>query len=304
MSGTISFPANPTVGQLYTFNNTTWVWNGTVWTNANTGTNFLPLSGGTINPGPLNLHANASSPMSVPTYQQVSGLIPQNYVDNSGFTWNQRGYASGTALTAGSYGFDRWKAGSSGCTLSFTASQPSTIVTISAGSVQQVVDTPLMTVPYVLSWTGTATGRIATASGGGTYAASPVAFTPSSNTIGYIEFTGGTLGQVQLQLGTVATPWQPLPIQTELMRCLRYYQTALLLFAGYTLQNGQPSTMSALLAPMRTTPTVNIGGASASNLNTGWYVAASAVAYWTTGFVGSSSNMFSSQGNVFFSADL
>lgn len=48
MSGTISFPANPTVGQLYTFNNTTWVWNGTVWANANSGTNFMPVTGGTF----------------------------------------------------------------------------------------------------------------------------------------------------------------------------------------------------------------------------------------------------------------
>jgi hypothetical protein len=34
----IVFPTNPTVGQLFTANNTTWQWNGTAWVNANTGT--------------------------------------------------------------------------------------------------------------------------------------------------------------------------------------------------------------------------------------------------------------------------
>ena len=120
MSGTIAFPPNPTIGQLYTFNNTTWVWNGTVWANANTGTNFLPLAGGTMT-GPIALNGGGS-------------YITENYVDNSGFTINQRNYASGTALAAGVYGLDRWRGGpASGGTLTFTANAASTIVTISAG---------------------------------------------------------------------------------------------------------------------------------------------------------------------------
>jgi hypothetical protein len=58
-SGTISFPANPTVGQTYTFNNTTWVWNGTVWTVApGAASGFLPLSGGQMT-GPLTLAAGS-----------------------------------------------------------------------------------------------------------------------------------------------------------------------------------------------------------------------------------------------------
>jgi len=58
MSGNppIVFPANPTVGQLFTANNTTWVWNGTAWVNANTSTNFLPLTGGSLAaPGNLSV---------------------------------------------------------------------------------------------------------------------------------------------------------------------------------------------------------------------------------------------------------
>lgn len=56
MSGTIAFPPNPTDGQLYTFNNTTWMWSASrgAWVNANTGAVFVPLSGGTMT-GPLAL---------------------------------------------------------------------------------------------------------------------------------------------------------------------------------------------------------------------------------------------------------
>src|SRR5215471_2986920 len=72
MSGTITFPPNPTDGQLYTSGGVTWQWhaNPGVWVNANTGTNFLALSGGTMT-GPITLPGNAASALQAVPLQQV-----------------------------------------------------------------------------------------------------------------------------------------------------------------------------------------------------------------------------------------
>jgi hypothetical protein len=256
--------------------------------------NYVPIAGGVTMTGPLTmgsaatltLAANAAANLqAVPLQQMTSVLagyvtqtqltaavapyIPQNYVDNSGFTINQRAYASGTALTAGVYGFDRWKGGpAAGGTATFVASPASTIVTITAGSLQQVIEGgSLITATYTLSWTGTATGRIATTSGGGTYAASPVQFTATANTNTFIEFTGGTLGQLQLQLGTVATPWQPLPTAIELSRCQRFYQTAPTYLGGWaTTTTALLTTTVPFITSLRAVPTVGLPGWSFSNL--------------------------------------
>lgn len=247
MSGTTwNPPSSPAVGELYQFAGATWSWNGSAWVNANTGEYFVTPS------------AMAAAIAAAPQ-------VPQNYIDNSGFTVNQRGYTSGTALAAGTggnvgYGFDRWKGGpASGGTLTFTASPASTIVTISAGSIQQVIEgLDLLSEPYTLSWAGTATGRISTTSGGGTYAASPIQFNATANTDTYIEFTGGTLGQVQLQIGTVATPWQPQPYVVEQQRCRRMFTTGRAGMQGYNASSGGNSIVSPLSPQMRTAPTIAI----------------------------------------------
>jgi len=72
MSGTITFPPNPTDGQLYTAGGVTWQWhaNPGVWVNANTGTNFLALSGGTMT-GAITLPGNATQPLQATPLQQV-----------------------------------------------------------------------------------------------------------------------------------------------------------------------------------------------------------------------------------------
>jgi hypothetical protein len=103
----------------------------------------------------------------------TAAAIPgANNADNGGFAVNQRTYVSGTALAAGAYGHDRWKAGAGGGTYTFAApSGPSNSITITAGTLQQVIEgAALAGGTYTLSWTGTAQGRI----GAGSYAASPV----------------------------------------------------------------------------------------------------------------------------------
>jgi hypothetical protein len=150
--------------------------------------------------------------------------IFRNRLIDAGYTINQRGYVSGTALSSGVYAHDRWKAGSGGCTYTFTqgsAGVPITI-TITAGSLQQVIEGANMPEggTYVLSWEGTAQARF----NGGTYGSSPLAVTgivAGANTT--IEFDTGTVLKPQLEVGTQATSFEYRQYGTELQLCQRYY---------------------------------------------------------------------------------
>jgi hypothetical protein len=154
----------------------------------------------------------------------------KNRIINGGFIVNQRFYASGTNLASGAYGFDRWKSGFTNTALTFTAGAQDTTVTIStSGVLQQIIERANMPAgTYVLSWTGTATGRVYNS--GGTppaYAASPVLVTLNGSANVVVEFTasGGTrtLGTVQLERGTVPSPYEYRLISEETALCQRYY---------------------------------------------------------------------------------
>jgi hypothetical protein len=164
----------------------------------------------------------------------------QNRIINGAFVINQRGYTSGTNLASGSYGFDRWKSGFTNTALTFTAGSQSTTVTIStSGVLQQIVEqenTPAGT--YVLSWSGTATGRVYNS--GATppaYAASPITVTLDGLANVVVEFTasGGTktLGTVQLEGGTVFSPFEFRHRGDELALCQRYFEIGRLVNAAY-----------------------------------------------------------------------
>jgi len=61
----------------------------------------------------------------------------RNLLINARFQVNQRGFAGGS-LPAGTYGPDRWKAGTGGCSVSFSGE----VVTLSSGELVQVVEAP------------------------------------------------------------------------------------------------------------------------------------------------------------------
>jgi hypothetical protein len=153
-----------------------------------------------------------------------------NRIINGNFEINQRYYTSGTNLASGSYGFDRWKSGYTNTALTFTDGVQNTTVTISSsGVLQQIIERENMPAgTYILSWFGTATGRVYNS--GGTppsYAASPITVTLDGSANVVVEFTasGGTrtLGLVQLEAGTVFSPFQYRLRSEEIALCQRYY---------------------------------------------------------------------------------
>jgi hypothetical protein len=154
----------------------------------------------------------------------------RNKIINGDFRINQRAYTSASNLASGSYGFDRWKSTFTNTTLTFTSAPQGQIVTInSGGSVEQVIERENMPAgTYVLSWTGTATGRVYnTGATPPSYAASPVLVTLDGTANVEVEFTasGGTrtLQNVQLEAGSVPSAFERRPIGTELALCQRYY---------------------------------------------------------------------------------
>jgi len=155
----------------------------------------------------------------------------RNKIINGDFRINQRAYTSASNLASGAYGFDRWKSNFTNTTLTFTGAPQGQMVTInSGGSIEQVIERENMPAgTYVLSWTGTATGRVYnTGATPPSYAASPILVTLDGTANVEVEFTasGGTktLQNVQLEAGSVATPFEYRPIGTELALCQRYYQ--------------------------------------------------------------------------------
>lgn len=163
----------------------------------------------------------------------------RNRIITGNFAINQRVVSGTVTLAAGTYGHDRWKAGASGCTYTFATSGNDTIITIIAGSLMQVIeDKNVEGGTYALSNQGTAQARIAV--NGGTTSVSyasatttaPLTATATAGQTMTVEFTTGTLDRIQLEPGTVATPFERRPYDLELVRCQRYYQRYSYLYAA------------------------------------------------------------------------
>ena len=147
----------------------------------------------------------------------------RNKLINGNFGINQRGVSGTVVLAAGAYGHDRFKAGASGCTYTFATSANVTTLTISAGSLQQVVEgLNLQSGTHVLSWSGTAQGSL----DGGAYGASgAVTATAVGGTNMTVEFNTGTVSLAQLEEGSLASRFEQRLIGVELALCQRYAET-------------------------------------------------------------------------------
>lgn len=146
----------------------------------------------------------------------------RNKIINGNFGINQREVTGTVVLAIGAYGHDRFKAGAGGCTYTFATVANVTTLTITAGTLQQVIEgANLSSGTHVLTWTGTATARV----DAGSYGASGITGTAVGGTDQTIEFAIGTVSRVQYEQGSVATPFELRPIGAELALCQRYYET-------------------------------------------------------------------------------
>ena len=217
---------------------------------------------------------------------QLAGF--RNLLINGNFQINQRGYASGTNVgAANTYTLDRWRVVTSGQNVTFTASGNGNQITAPAGGIEQVIEgINIGGGTYVLNWTGTATATV-----NGTARAKGESFTLPANTNATVRLIGGTASQVQLEPGTVATPFEHRPIGAELALCQRYCYVpanvptfSLAWVAGSTLLigHGLPHPVQMRAAPNITGVTgFTIQGVTASA--TGFTFAGSNVSYLTLG---------------------
>jgi len=180
----------------------------------------------------------------------------RNRIINGAFQINQRGYVSGAATTAGQYTLDRWKVtGTSGIT--FSTSNGKTTVTIPAGqTLKQVIEgINLPAGDYVLSWEGTAQGRV----DGGAYGASgTVKVTLTGGVNSTVEFNSGTLANVQLEPGSIATAFEWRIDSFEFDLCAPYYEIVAVHAFGYELA-GQSVGNYAKFKRKRATPALSFG---------------------------------------------
>ena len=219
-----------------------------------------------VSKGQLDTKQPLDATLTAISDETLGAFSHRNKIINGGFAVNQRVYVSGAAVGALLYGHDRWKMAASADTYTFSTTANKTTVTIPAGKVlRQVIEgLNLQTGTYVLSWEGTAQGKI----GAGSYGASGITGSITGGTNTTIEFNTGTVANVQLELGSVVTPFELRPIGTELALCQRYYEVGWGRSYGYSVASGLVGYVGSYFAVKRATPTIVLTNYFASNTTT------------------------------------
>lgn len=208
----------------------------------------------------------------------------RNLLVNGDLQINQRGFAGGV-LAAGAYGFDRWKAGPAGATLSLTGY----VLTLSAGAIVQPVEPALWGVasfaglPLTLSVEGLAGGNlsvsIGSASGVITVGSGRrgVTLTPAVGDTGPLAVsiapsTGAlTLRRIKLEFGSRASAWVARPLTIEEALCARYHwrHEAMLALDAYQAAGGAAQQAITLPVRMRAVPSAAFTITGATNVAAG-----------------------------------
>ena len=198
---------------------------------------------------------NGTTGITTPALVNGTALAFRNKIINGNFGINQRAYVSGTATSgANQYTLDRWRVVTSGQNLTFSASGIGNIVTAPAGGIEQVIESlNIEGGTYTLSWTGTATGAV-----NGSSVLNGGQVTLPSNTNATIKFSSGTVSLVQLEAGSVATPFEVRPIGTELALCQRYFEICTLYSASNLGGNRLDTTNYIYKATKRADQTLTI----------------------------------------------
>lgn len=217
--------------------------------------------------GNVDNTSDAGKPISAATQTAITAVanLPvgnRNRIINGAFRINQRSYVSGAATTAGQYTLDRWKVtGTGGVT--FANVNNKVTVTIPAGqALQQVIEgLNIDSGQYILTWEGTAQGRIGTGSYGASGAVSATLVGGTNTTI---EFNAGTVTSVQLERGTAGTVFETRVYSAELAMCQRYCFVGNHGVTGWA-NGGTQSAVYCFLPAMRAVPTLTSSNVTYSN---------------------------------------
>jgi hypothetical protein len=196
----------------------------------------------------------------VDAVEAIARAQNRNLIINGNPVINQRAYVSGTATSgANQYTLDRWRVVTSGQSVSWTDSAGIRTVTAPAGGMEQVIEAlNNLGGVHTLSWTGTATATV-----DGSSVANGAQVTLTGNTNVTIRLTGGTWDRVQLEPGTVATPFERRQYGQELALCQRYYETGTIWrYAGYNGTDGSAVYWKAVkrVSPILTVTVISSGG--------------------------------------------
>lgn len=160
---------------------------------------------------------------SLKTRKSIASFVAgRNCIINGDFVVNQDAVTGTVTLPSGVYGHDMWKAGASGCTYTFATVNGKTTLTITAGSLQQIIPStnlPSGTKTMVMSWEGTAQGKI----GAGSYSNSGVTSSVTGGSNLTIEFNAGTLANVQLEEGAIPSAFELVKASVVLSLCREFY---------------------------------------------------------------------------------
>lgn len=212
--------------------------------------------------------AAARQAAGVPNSGPLSGL--RNLIINGNFSVNQRGYTSGTATTgANQYTLDRWRVVTSGQAATFTTTGAGRTVTAPSGGIEQVIEgASIGGGTYVINWTGTASCTV-----NGVSRVKGATFTLTAGSNATVRFSSGTVTDVQIEPGEVATAFELRPAAVELMLCQRYYRVLRLSVGFHSGAASTPAAAPAIFSPaMRTAPTMtNLGNVAQANVSSHLY---------------------------------
>lgn len=161
----------------------------------------------------------------------------KNLLINGDFAINQRSFAGGS-LSAGVYGYDRWKAGTGGCSVNLSGG----VLTHTSGPLVQVIEAPGLASKTVTVSVEDPSGSITVNVDGvtGTITSGSgrrgVAIAVPSGSTGNVTLTltatAVTYKRVQLEVGSFATAWEQRPAAVSFALCQRYYETGSNRFRG------------------------------------------------------------------------
>jgi len=223
-------------------------------------------------------------------------LSGRNLIINGNFRTNQREYVSEESSVG--YFFDRWeKLDNTKATSFTTAPQGQPILLGGSGAPRHLRQTiernNLAAGTYVLSSAGTATARVYNKGGTApSYAATPIVVTLDGTDDVRIEFkgSGDTVSKVQLEAGTIPTPFEQISVGEELALCQRYYRRILFSSGGASVGLGtyQSSTGESYIpirhpVTMRVAATLSLSATSVLRMSIPGVWAANATAVTTEG---------------------